>query len=711
MRFHLWALVGTTVLTTAALQLPPGGPFPAESAEPASLAVEGGARIYPAYDPAITRYAVFPAADGSVRVEVAGGGPVWFNGAPDADGTATITGLTAGEEISVFLGDGADRRALALYVVPTGFPTLQAELTYAPLTPGNIALTLDRFDNRSSPRFEAVVDRNGVPAYTRSHLDRVLDLKLAANGHYTVHRPTNSPNRTGGALVELDDQFREVRRIETSGLVNTDDHDSRLYPDGSRWLLAYEPNTATGLVDSVIQHVAPDGGVIWQWTSAPYADETVVPGDADYAHINAIDVQPNGDVLASFRNFSSVFLIRPGADPVTEVVWKLGGRDSDFAFPALPGGSTDVGVCAQHSATIVGNGNVLVFDNGSSAFFGRPLCVDQRDPQGSSVYRPTTRIVEFALSGGIATPVNIFGDTDQLAWFMGSAAKFASGNVLIGWSSASHAIATETDAAGETIWRLRDTVRPEDGVTPKNYISYRAALVPVRDGFDPEVSLGAPADGTTVTQGSEVVVDFSCSDRGGSTLQACDGPAGRRLDTAAPGAHTWSVTGRDGSGRTTTLSRSYTVVAPATVPPLKRPATPDLSVRARRSPWVGVGVSYPSTQDAKARVRPGRIARATVRVANTGQAPGRFLLRARTSLTTWGIKVTYTQGGTDRTRPLRRRGWRTPTLLPGETLRVVLRAKVRTSARAGSGAVRVSATSPAGKDRVRLRLRVLTRVT
>ena len=63
----------------------------------------------------------------------------------------------------------------------------------------------------------------------------MLDLKLDGNGRFTVHRPTTTPDRTGGALVELDDQFQEVARHETvDGLVDTDDHDSLLLPDGSR---------------------------------------------------------------------------------------------------------------------------------------------------------------------------------------------------------------------------------------------------------------------------------------------------------------------------------------------------------------------------------------------------------------------------------------------------------------------------------------------
>jgi hypothetical protein len=713
MRTATWALLGTTVLATATLQLVPGAPSPAAVADVPSLAVAGGARMYPAYSPATSRYAVHPAPDGSVRVEVTGAAEVWFDGVPDPDGTATWTDVAPGEEISVFVGSGSSRRTLALYVLPAGFPTLAAESTGAPLEPGNLALTLDNLTNGVSPRFEAVVDRNGVPVYTRGQSIRALDLKLAANGHFTVHRPTTTPGRTGGALVELDDRFQELRRFETTGLVDTDDHDSRLMPDGSRWLIAYEPNATTGLVDSVIQHVGPGGDLLWQWTSAPYAGETMLPGKADYAHINSIDVQPDGDVLASFRNLSSVYLIRPGTGGGPgEVVWKLGGRDSDFTFPALPDGSADGGPCAQHSASLLPNGNVLVFDNGSHPFFGTPLCVDPQDPLGPTVERAWTRVVELALAGGTATPVRTYGDTDRFAWFMGSAAKMPGGGVLIGWSSAPDSIASETDAQGATLWRLRDTRAPVDGTVPKPYITYRVARVPARDGFDPEVVVDAPPDGATVTQGAEVPLAFSCTDRGGSTLQACDGPVGRRLDTAVPGAHTWTVTARDGSGRTTTRTRTYTVLAapaPAPTPtPTPGPATPDLALRVPGARWTGAGTSYPAAQDLRARVRPGRVLRATMRVTNAGASPGRFLLRAP-SAGARDLRVRWTYDGVRRTRALEGDGWRTPVLAPGESLRLAVRVVVAPAAEAGRHVLRVAAASPSGlRDRARLLVRIRT---
>ncbi|HXH78828.1 arylsulfotransferase family protein [Nocardioides sp.] len=684
MRARTWAMTAMVGLTMALLPAVGNLPTPAHAAGQLSMAVTGSSWFYPEFDPDVRRYAVHPADDGTIHVDVTGSEHVWFNGVPDPDGSADFTSVRPGDEISVFTDDGAgNRRAFALYVLPAAFPKLSASRTAAALAPGNIAVNLNRFD-AGSPRYDAILDRHGVPVHTFEHHQRALDFKMARSGDFTVHRPTTSPGRSGYALVVLDDQFRETRRIETTGLVQTDDHDSVLERDGSRWLTAYEPNAQTGLEDSIIQHVTPDGQVDFEWSSAPYAAETVTPTDPDYAHINSIDVQPNGDVLASFRHLSSVFLIasraHDGHQP-GDVIWKLGGRDSDFTFP-----SGDGGPCAQHSASILPNGNVLMFDNGSTEFFGR-LCVDPAAPAGPPVSRQTTRVVEFKLSGTAAEPVRTYGPSGRFSWFMGSAARVANGNVLIGWSADGTAMTSETDASGEIIWSLTDERFSEGGQQPRHYISYRAALVPERDGFDPEVTLDGPVDGLSVPQGAEVPVSFACEDRGGSTLQTCVGPAGRRLDTTTPGHHTWQVVARDGSGRRTTVTRTYTVVAPApaptpaipavppvppvpAVPPTLAGPRPDLAVRPARGSWVGSRAYSPTRQVAKVDLPRAPGTRVVVlRLTNRGETRGRLWLRGSDTVANGAVVVSYRSDGKDRTRAVSR-GWRTPALAPGQSVRI-----------------------------------------
>jgi hypothetical protein len=677
--------------------------------------------MYPAFAPTVSRYAVHPAADGSAVVEVAGADAVWFDGVPDDDGTRRFTAVSPGQEISVFVDGDAGRRHYALYVLPQGFPTLSGTVTGA-VAPGLVALTLDRFDTPPTVKFEAIVDRQGVPVYTRRHTDgSVMDLKQSPRGVITVSRPTTTPGRTGTALVELGDQLQEVARDETVGpRVNTDNHDGLLMADGSTWLIGYEPNPTTGRTDSVIQHVSPDGDILFDWSTEPYADETTAtnPNTLDYAHINSIDVQDNGDVVASFRHFSSVWRIATTAHDgyvAGDVVWKLGGRDSSFAFAA-----GEDGPCAQHTATVLPNGNVLMFDNGGQSFWGA-RCVDQAAPWGPLVDRPSTRVVEWDIDevADTATVVRTYGATDRFSFFAGGAYRLDNGNVLISWAPSRLTLANEVSADDDPVWELVDTAPAST-----RYTSYRAHLVTVPDRIDPMVTLDGPADGVVVAQGDDVPVSFSCTDRGGSTLQSCDGPVGRRLDTSTAGTRTWTVTARDGAGRTTTTSRSYTVTAPpiATTPsapvvttpppvvaPAPLPASPDLSLRLRRAGWVGGGLLAPAAQTVRAWVRPGRVTSAQVRVRNTGGTTGRFLLRAPSSLARGAVEDTYDFRGRTHTRAISGRGWRTPALAPGERLRLEVGVNAR-QADPLMSAVRVTASSAEGRDRVRLAVRIRPRV-
>ena len=354
--------------------------------------------------------------------------------------------------------------------------------------------------------------------------------------------------------------MQEVARHETVGRVDTDNHDGLLMPDGSVWLIGYEPN-ARHRQDRLGHPARLRRRRRCSSTGAPppHADETTAanPDNPDYAHINSIDVQANGDVVASFRHFGSVWRIAGAGPPraTRRTTWSGSSAVATARSRSLPG---EDGPCAQHTATVLPNGNVLMFDNGGNLLFGA-RCVDQDDPWGPLVDRSSTRVVEWDIDevAGTATVADaVRRRRIASAAFAGGAYKLANGNVLIAWTPSRLTIANEVSADDAPVWELVDTA-PEN----ERYVSYRAQLVTVPDRIDPVVTLDGPADGTSVAQGSTVPVSFSCTDRGGSTLQACDGPAGRRLDTSTAGTHTWSVTARDGAGRTSTASRSYTVIA------------------------------------------------------------------------------------------------------------------------------------------------------
>lgn len=663
------------VLTLGSLTITVPGTARAAAGPVHTLEVSGeGVASYPAFDAAVQRYAVTTtsATAGTVTVTATTDDPagtVLIDGVPDADGARTLTGLMEGDEISVWFVDAGGTERHSLVYLPADFPTLE-RVTPDPapdtLEPGDVLLTLFNLQPDTST-YETALDVNGVPAFVQSQ-PQAMDLKPILGGGYSVSR--NSSTGNGQALFELDDQFREVRSLRTSGLVNTDGHDSIVAPDGSVWLMSYEPDPDTGLTDARVQQIRPGGSVGFTWSSAAFAAQTMVgpgaPGGIDpddYAHLNSMQLMADGDLLLSFRHLSAAFKIATrDHDGFTEgqVVWQLGGRDSDFSFAA-----GDTGPCAQHTVYELADGNILMFDNGSTTSTGS-LCVDQSDPQGPGVGRPQTRAVEYALDtvNGTAGIVWQYAPPGVHTIFAGSAQRLPGGDTMIGWAASTAAMATEVDPTGAKVWELRDT-EPDP---QKRYFTYRAHKVVVPDATRPTVTLAGLANGASLVQDAVLTPSYSCTDRGGSSLQTCSASRAS-VDTRLPGPHTWSVTATDGAGNTTTVTRTYTVRASV---------RPDAQVRITGTPtWRG-NQTYgaPDTQRvARALKRPGGIAVVRVRMQNDGARADRFTYRVNGRSPAFRVLSSHLAGGT------------TPLLQPGQSWVLEIRVVRRDRARPGDRVV------------------------
>lgn len=596
-------------------------PFTARADAPLhTLEISGeGAASYPAYDPAVERYAVTTTEEtaGTLTVTATSSDPkgeIYVDGVLDADGTATVTGLSDGDEVSVFIVDAAGTARHSLVYLPTGFPTLVAETsTTDPLKPGSVLLGLTNF-TEVQQFFQTALDRNGVPVYVEKFANTILgslDLKQQPDGGFSISRGTSTPGRTGQALLRLDGEFQPVSSTETVGLVNTDGHDSIALPDGTTWLVAYEPNDATGLVDSIIQRIDPDGSVGFEWTSAPFADETVTPGDPEYAHVNSIDLMDDGSLLASFRGFSSVFKIDTST-PTGSVVWKLGGLDSTFAIEDAAG-APDSGPCAQHTARELDDGSILLFDNGAAT----EMCSDPADPDGPRVSRTETRVLRISVDEASGTAV-VESDyaPGRFAQFAGSTQAVGDDRTMIGWSFSRTEVASEIDAGLTELWRLRDP-NPDPS---QRYFSYRAHLAVVPDVTAPEVVVESPDDDATYEIGAVVQPTYRCTDRGGSSLATC---VAEPVDTSTPGDFTHAVTATDGAGNTTTVTRDYTVLPGPVVPPA---ALPDAWIKVKGNAWVGDDdYRSASSQRVSTKVRKtGRSRTLVVKLQNDGAAADRL---------------------------------------------------------------------------------------
>lgn len=94
------------------------------------------------------------------------------------------------------------------------------------------------------------------------------------------------------------------------------------------------------------------GQTVWEWRSWEHLDPVTTPITAvqefrhEWTHGNSVVETPDGNIIVSFRNISTVAIIDRCNG---EIIWRLGA-------PPL---------AQQHAPTPLPNGNLLIFDNGT----------------------------------------------------------------------------------------------------------------------------------------------------------------------------------------------------------------------------------------------------------------------------------------------------------------------------------------------------------
>ena len=546
-----------------------------------------GVGTYPAYDAATDRFALRTngSTEGTVTVTASTTDPdgtVRIDGRPAGNGAETVVGgLSPGDEVNVQITDLGGATNQSFLYLPAGFPRIQSDHQGTGPDEGLVFLGLASFLSETS--YQTAVDVNGVPVWVTS-APKIHDFKPSGLGdnHYTVARllPGSTNEDAGYQIDELGARFgvvdshtlAPVKRLRIRP-DDTDFHDVQLLPDGRIILVGYQRfKRANGKkwLDSVIQVLGRRGKPKFTWTSRGKVKpkEAYVLGSRgqDYAHLNSVQMQGNGDIVASFRNTGQILRIatrkhhghRPG-----DVIWRLGGERNEFAFVGDP----YAGFCAQHDARVLPNGHLLLFDNGAQKADDGPLnpqtadmCPDPADPDGERVARPQSRVVEYALDARARTATLVWSHQvpGRYAAFAGSSQRLPSGHTLVGWWNSQDLTApetpvpfvTEVDQAGTSLWSL----------TAQGWFSYRAHKGLAPDRIRPAIRVAGLTDGATLDEGQEVLVDVTCTDRGGSNLAACSTtqPNGGPLDTS-PGSHSLQVTATDRAGNARERTLTYTV--------------------------------------------------------------------------------------------------------------------------------------------------------
>jgi hypothetical protein len=168
------------------------------------------------------------------------------------------------------------------------------------------------------------------------------------------------------------------------------------------------------------------GEIVWQWRTWEHMDPADHPitavqdGRDEWTHANGFFEMPDGNILLSFRNVSTLIMINRATG---EVYWRLGA-------PSLSG---------QHAPHILANGHILVFDNG-------PHRLDESFPYSRVLeIDPATKSIVWKFQEPI--PSNFFSPR------ISNARRLPNGNTLIneGWFGRFFEVTPEGDAVWEYV--------------------------------------------------------------------------------------------------------------------------------------------------------------------------------------------------------------------------------------------------------------------
>ena len=168
------------------------------------------------------------------------------------------------------------------------------------------------------------------------------------------------------------------------------------------------------------------GTIFWQWSILNHCDVREACPDVDltqqvidFAHVNSMSEDPDGNILISIRNFDLIALINKKTG---DFLWKMGGRESkDNQFTFLNDNVDGfIGFSHQHCVNFLPNGNILMFDNGNL-----------KVPEYS-------RAVEYTIDTTAKTVSKVWEyrcNPDLFSGSMGSAYRLENGNTLIAFTT------------------------------------------------------------------------------------------------------------------------------------------------------------------------------------------------------------------------------------------------------------------------------------
>lgn len=396
-----------------------------------------------AFDPTADHFEVASLnTSGSVKIRVTtGGGTVNLGGNDIPAGqwvSLPLKQLDKTATVPMTVDDGAGHvRAYQISSLPKDFPdyTVTANSPVA----GTILMAANTPD-LSAPSYLFELDQNGHPTYYKrlSDLGYTFQRYKAPDGTlrytYLQREGDQIPSVSGaqGSVRLLDANFQELQRIRIlphgdHGVLNADMHEFVYFDDQHYIAIGMEPKSVTNIPSqpgvsskvaaAIIQEVQ-NGQVVFEWDSSQFPEFYANSSDgndyanssttyADYMHMNSVQVDPSdNNLIVSFRHQDQVCKL----DRKTgQIVWRLGGKDSDFAL------GDEQKFSHQHFARIDSSGTLTFFDNGNATQRTRLLTF--------KLDQPNRRVTDF----------NSFEPETRFSGAMGSFQLLGNDAAFIGW--------------------------------------------------------------------------------------------------------------------------------------------------------------------------------------------------------------------------------------------------------------------------------------
>lgn len=323
--------------------------------------------------------------------------------------------------------------------LPEGFPDITITHWDNPSS-GNIFVSpLNYVDNKY---YMIMLDNYATPVfYQQLEGNGGTDFKLQPNGFLTIF--LYALNK----YAVYNSQFIAIDTIGAGNGYTADLHELRYYPDGSAFLLAYDPQIVDMsevvpggqedaiVVGLIVQELNSEKEVVFQWRSwdhyqitdaSNWVDLTGSP--VDYVHGNSIEVKNENELMICSRNMNEITNIDRNTG---DIIWRLNGENNMFEFI-----QPEDSFCVQHSIRMMPDStNISLFDNGGCW-----------DPKRSSA-------VEFSLDveNFTCTQVSRFrSDPDIFGSFMGNTQRLLNGHAINGWGSGIPSV-TEFDEEGNIL--------------------------------------------------------------------------------------------------------------------------------------------------------------------------------------------------------------------------------------------------------------------